>query len=805
MGLIRYDEAMPPSEDRSYNSFNSHVPNRSVTMAVNYELSSRFKAVDHKARRESLSSPNTGAALPNVENDAPNLPTNDATVTAMMALHKNETCTRETPDKIGSSLVKVEKPLKASMRRSPREKKRETVVIKSRVRYDMLLVPPARRHAAFLKRYPLWWLAESQSQLAAVNKTRRADENYPPCDRCDGPALSPFTEDTSVIWVPKTRAEWEDSVSEMTAVCTSAAIRRYHLQEPSDKPFYPPLSADYIRDRVDIDDPLYGYQLRHKSGGWLQGFVLFTNFTVWTHNFHWDSTHESSGIDQSNQFADADGAMARELENEEHVGDPHDEGIVFPTIAEIALVGGLACGEYMLRMAMDRIRAAGRYKYVVLQSTEQSKTFYERFGFIRVGAICQYDLPDAKGLSHGYRHWTHANESETSLELHGGPSYMMCLKLPDANKIDSCLNCGRSIAESNSYEFLKAMLSLEVAMKPTVEQLGAAFSPVPKQRRNSSIASGNGELLDGLAPKRGRGRPKGSKNKSNIKASTKHVSAKRKFDAKDESIKRQKTDVPSHDFPLIPPGSTSVSTPITLPDTWFEVGSKNDTSNKESSQSVTQSPCRARRSKSQGQIKTSAMLCDENIRPTGFARGDGGRFVTVPNLSSAQQHSSISPRKSSTRSIKSRKATPKATFPPATTPKQGRDVSFEERSIGFGRADGKPTSINRNELFKQRAKIFPRNREHFYNRVVKPLRGPTQYYYVLHYDESTRRMRIAPMESRSLLAGHRAGRPRYQVVVEDTDANFLTVDADDFVVVPSSVVMRTPVIATEAWDIQDDS
>jgi hypothetical protein len=65
------------------------------------------------------------------------------------------------------------------------------------------------------------------------------------------------------------------------------------------------------------------------------------------------------------------------------------------------------------------------FEYVVLQATPTSLTFYERFGFTRVGAITRYESNMNRQV--GYRHWTYADEKQ--LANHGGPSYMMALKL----------------------------------------------------------------------------------------------------------------------------------------------------------------------------------------------------------------------------------------------------------------------------------------------------------------------------------------------------------------------------------------
>lgn len=56
------------------------------------------------------------------------------------------------------------------------------------------------------------------------------------------------------------------------------------------------LPLAYIADRMDIDDPLWGYQVRCSKTGWLQGFITLTTFTTWTHFFEWNSTHPASSM-----------------------------------------------------------------------------------------------------------------------------------------------------------------------------------------------------------------------------------------------------------------------------------------------------------------------------------------------------------------------------------------------------------------------------------------------------------------------------------------------------------------------------
>lgn len=106
---------------------------------------------------------------------------------------------------------------------------------------------------------------------------------------------------------------------------------------------------------------------------------------------------------------------------------------------------------------------------------------------------------------------------------------------------------------------------------------------------------------------------------------------------------------------------------------------------------------------------------------------------------------------------------------------------------------------------KQKVKAYPRSRVHFYNRVVKSKeRNSKKYFFVLQYDELTNLIKIVPMLPKGKLTGKREGRPRYQAEIGDTDVNFAVVEADQYTVVPSAMVMKTPIVAHEAWDIEDD-
>jgi hypothetical protein len=381
---------------------------------------------------------------------------------------------------------------------------------KSKVRYDINLVPLVKKDPHFVH---YWRLRDNhvhvhvhvdvqvdETTSAATENSRKRDLPLRKCNQNVDQSTSnnepceshPFDGDETILWIPEKRQQWEDCLSELTAVCKSAAFRKYASSRQDSrspvKPFYAPLSPDYIRDRIDIDDPLVGYQFRHKTGGWLQGFLMFTNFTTWSHYFKWDSMHFASGVPAAlgGPFkVDADGSISSQLENQKRSGDPLGGGIVFQSIAEISLIGGLACGEYLLRMALDDITSREQYQYVVLQATDSSRTFYEKFGFARVGAISRYG-PRTKGrrtaneLSDivGYRHWTYAHESELSLGKHGGPSYMMALR------IDRTSN-----AAPKEESFLTTMQKYAVMDKPRVRQLGAAPTPMTKKSLMASIMS----------------------------------------------------------------------------------------------------------------------------------------------------------------------------------------------------------------------------------------------------------------------------------------------------------------------------
>ena len=84
--------------------------------------------------------------------------------------------------------------------------------------------------------------------------------------------------------------------------------------------------------------------------GWLQGFVTVTTFTTWAPYLRFDSHAAASGItadDVRDRQVDVDNVLGAALEAQPRRGDPDNEGVVFPTVAEISLLGGLrgrCCG-----------------------------------------------------------------------------------------------------------------------------------------------------------------------------------------------------------------------------------------------------------------------------------------------------------------------------------------------------------------------------------------------------------------------------------------------------------------------------
>lgn len=108
--------------------------------------------------------------------------------------------------------------------------------------------------------------------------------------------------------------------------------------------------------------------------------------------FSYDDDKLAQQMVNGERVFDSDGSLAAKLQQTVRCGDPWNEGIVWPQLAEISLLGGLGCGKALLSLVIERLEtmkptAKQNYDYVVLQATENSVSFYESMGFVRVGAL----------------------------------------------------------------------------------------------------------------------------------------------------------------------------------------------------------------------------------------------------------------------------------------------------------------------------------------------------------------------------------------------------------------------------------
>eukprot|EP00934_Nitzschia_sp_Nitz4_P005646 Nitzschia sp. Nitz4//scaffold127_size64804//28608//31181//NITZ4_006176-RA/size64804-processed-gene-0.66-mRNA-1//1//CDS//3329534750//5636//frame0 len=656
-------------------------------------------------------------------------------------------------------------------RRSNREQKQRSVNFTPvKVRYDMELVPSVEKTTRFWNEVKVWppRIPRNPPPPAVMPtpvKSKTQAPILPPVQTAPTPVPqgnnSPLP--NSVIWEPTKRKEWEDSISELIAVCTSAALRKHTTGK-----FVAPLSREYIRDRIDIDDPLRGYQIRHATGGWLQGFCLWTNFTTWTHYFTWDSLHPQSGLADVPYVKDADGSLSAELQALPRSGDPSDSGIVFEKVAEIALLGALGCGELLLRMALEEIVKSGKYKFIILQATASSRAFYERFGFQRVGAVCRYGnstcptagasgknaparkpkvdwtVPTLDTPIQGYRHWTHANESQQSLDLHGGPSYMMCLKIPDSAK--------------EGLNLLDYLSPCFVSEKPTIGPLGAASTPNPKRKvKRSASRSGSPPLSNNGA----------STDVSVSSDSGPANSNKSTISPGEQASKRRKVSMDKLES--------------ILPDTFPGLPS---TSTGEDGGRVPRS------------ISTSTRR-SSNLN--GRSGKDGGKIVPTRGGKSARSGdapATPSSAKKGKPNVSSNGSVTSA--PPTPAPEIVHNQCVPMPGI---------QPVNKTSLVKQKVKSYPRDRLHFFNKVVAKNGTETEgpFYFVLHYDPEKALITICPMSPKGILSGKRQGRPRFQCDLLDNSSNWIVnASTDDYSPVPAFMVMKTPLIAQEAWDIMGE-
>eukprot|EP00283_Hemiselmis_rufescens_P013382 CAMPEP_0173446566 /NCGR_PEP_ID=MMETSP1357-20121228/36863_1 /TAXON_ID=77926 /ORGANISM="Hemiselmis rufescens, Strain PCC563" /LENGTH=307 /DNA_ID=CAMNT_0014412869 /DNA_START=84 /DNA_END=1004 /DNA_ORIENTATION=- len=202
----------------------------------------------------------------------------------------------------------------------------------------------------------------------------------------------------SVLLKPPSRESWWCCLTEMLLLCNEAANRQASKnmtgkkKDNADGVQSKPLGLEYIADRLDTDDPIFGYMVRSEKEGWLQGFLTMTTFTTWHDDFIWNSLVREAGISDDDKRVhkwDFDGSLAKALQECERKGDANNEGIVWNRVAEVSLLGACGCGGQLLRLMIEELEAGDDYDFVVLQATDNAIGFYENLGFVRVGAIAR--------------------------------------------------------------------------------------------------------------------------------------------------------------------------------------------------------------------------------------------------------------------------------------------------------------------------------------------------------------------------------------------------------------------------------
>jgi len=244
----------------------------------------------------------------------------------------------------------------------------------------------------------------------------------------------------SVVHLAFERELWEGVIEELWALCHEAAERRgnktgafhgiHHEHAEAER-----ISLSFLQDRLETDDPIRGFFIRTEDEQQrLQGFIWYTTFTTWTHWFKWDSTAPRAGLKGSNRHGirwDKSGELSAELEAQQRSGDPTQEGVIWPRVGEIAVMSGLECGGFLLQLVLEEMRSKGLYDYVVVQATESSAGFYDRMGFIRVGALAKYAKPGQdvmRSVSMAYRHFTGPADDVKEMDS----SIMMAIRLTEA-------------------------------------------------------------------------------------------------------------------------------------------------------------------------------------------------------------------------------------------------------------------------------------------------------------------------------------------------------------------------------------
>jgi len=308
--------------------------------------------------------------------------------------------------------------------------------------------------AAAFKGHPDTWAKKEEAKPATEDLAHAPADKDAPYDMPSIPRAGYSDEDfdrgTTVEHIVG-HDEWKALVPEMVAVCFEAAKR---LLKPWEQILEPPLSAAYVAERIVLAPaPPEGYIARERDGlKRMQGFVLICDFCTFSKSLKWTSTHpaslagtfdvapaervarrraawpprtasaaevadgaatchRSSSEAQTQRKVDA-GAVAAALEatgpcdtREPRDKEYGDTISVWPGLAEVAVLGALGCGRRLLEKTLKDTSENDRHAHVVLHATKDAVKFYEKVGFVRVGAVSRFrDRADVPQLA--YRHWT---------------------------------------------------------------------------------------------------------------------------------------------------------------------------------------------------------------------------------------------------------------------------------------------------------------------------------------------------------------------------------------------------------------
>jgi len=310
---------------------------------------------------------------------------------------------------------------------------------------------------------------------------------------------------TSIIVPCLKSSEWLKFCPEMVTVCNEAARRLTLVANPKAENYDKPLSDSYIEERMEFEEPIYGYIVRsiaNRSRTAMQGFIVCTVFKVWRKSFRWDSTDPHAGIsltDRKNHACD-DGSLARELSavksQTTYRGDVDRHGYVYPNVAEIALLGGLGCGAMLVKKVLNELRECGKFQYAVLQSTKMAVGFYEKQGFRQVGATCQFhDIDILPKVA--YRHWSdliNGRAQETS--------YMMAMRLFDNSSPSRAINQSKDENIHTSGDIIQSLIDTRILIQDCIDCNtnyaggSSAFRELLAVARHFALSAGDTKLLN---------------------------------------------------------------------------------------------------------------------------------------------------------------------------------------------------------------------------------------------------------------------------------------------------------------------